>query len=76
VKLDANRLLHAARDGLLGGDTRQFKRVLDSYGIDLIVERIETEPLLLELLDLHIDFGQGYLFGEPRFARLDSNLGA
>jgi len=76
LKLDASRLLHAARDGLLGGDARQFKRILDSYGIDLIVERIETEPMLLELLDLHIDFGQGYLFGEPRFARSDSNLGA
>ncbi|WP_051608973.1 EAL domain-containing protein [Fodinicurvata fenggangensis] len=37
--------------------------------IDLIVEKIEDEKLLKELLDYGIDFGQGYLFGEPRFAR-------
>ena len=39
--------------------------------IDLVVERIETEPMLVELLDLQIDFGQGYLFGEPRIAKID-----
>ena len=43
-----------------------LKRRLDSAGIDLIVEKIETEQMLLELLDYNIDFGQGYLFGEPR----------
>ena len=43
-----------------------LKRRLDSTGIDLIVEKIETEQMLLELLDYNIDFGQGYLFGEPR----------
>ena len=43
-----------------------LKRRLDSTGIDLIVEKIETEQILLELLDYNIDFGQGYLFGEPR----------
>ena len=31
--------------------------------MDLIVEKIETEQMLVELLDYHIDFGQGYLFG-------------
>ena len=46
-----------------------LKRTLDSYAIDLIVERIETEPMLLEVLDLHVDFGQGFLFGEPRIAK-------
>ena len=29
----------------------------------------DPRPMLLELLDLHIDFGQGYLFGEPRIAK-------
>jgi len=73
LKLDAQRLLRASRDGLLGGDAKEFKRQLDIHGIDLIVERIETEPTLLELLDLHIDYGQGYLFGEPRLAKVDPN---
>lgn len=74
LKLDAHRLLKAQREGLLGGDAKQLKALLDSYGIDLVVERIETEPMLLELLDLHIDYGQGYLFGEPRFAKYDSPI--
>jgi cyclic-di-GMP phosphodiesterase TipF (flagellum assembly factor) len=74
LKLDAQRLLRAQREGLLGGDAKQFKKLLDSYGIDLVVERIETEAMLLELLDLQIDYGQGYLFGEPRFAKYDSSV--
>lgn len=42
---------------------------LGESDIDLIVEKIEDESVLKELLDYGIDFGQGYLFGEPRFAR-------
>ena len=37
--------------------------------MNLIVEKIETEPDLLEILDLQVDYGQGYLFGEPQSAR-------
>ena len=46
-----------------------LKRRLDGAGIDLIVEKIETEQMLVELLDYNIDFGQGYLFGEPRLSQ-------
>jgi cyclic-di-GMP phosphodiesterase TipF (flagellum assembly factor) len=42
---------------------------MDSAGIDLIVEKIETEQMLVELLEYSIDFGQGYLFGEPRLSK-------
>jgi cyclic-di-GMP phosphodiesterase TipF (flagellum assembly factor) len=72
LKLEAGRVMEAARSGLLGNDPRLLKRTLDSYAIDLIIERIETEPMLLEVLDLHVDFGQGFLFGEPRIAKSDS----
>ena len=44
----------------------RFKGVLDRCAMDLIVEKIESEDMLRDLLDLKIDFGQGYLFGEPR----------
>jgi cyclic-di-GMP phosphodiesterase TipF (flagellum assembly factor) len=69
LKLEAGRVTEAARNGLFGNDPKLLKRTLDSYAIDLIVERIETEPMLLEVLDLHVDFGQGFLFGEPRIAK-------
>jgi cyclic-di-GMP phosphodiesterase TipF (flagellum assembly factor) len=71
VKIEATRLAQAAASGAIGDDPRNFKRMLDSYAIDLIVDRIESEPMLLELLELSIDFGQGYLFGEPRIAKPD-----
>jgi cyclic-di-GMP phosphodiesterase TipF (flagellum assembly factor) len=71
IKVEAARLAQAAASGAIGEDPKGFKRMLDSYAIDLIVDRIESEPMLLELLELSIDFGQGYLFGEPRIAKPD-----
>ena len=71
IKVEAARLAQAAASGAIGDDPKGFKRMLDSYAIDLIVDRIESEPMLLELLELSIDFGQGYLFGEPRIAKPD-----
>ncbi|TWB49572.1 cyclic-di-GMP phosphodiesterase TipF (flagellum assembly factor) [Nitrospirillum viridazoti] len=69
VKLDAARLLDP--DGRFANPDKVtlLKRQLDRNNIDLIVEKIETDQQLLDLLDLFIDFGQGYLFGEPRMAR-------
>jgi cyclic-di-GMP phosphodiesterase TipF (flagellum assembly factor) len=69
IKMDAQRLLHAARAGEPRFDLHRFKEALERNQIDLIVERIEGEQLLVELLDYPIDFGQGYLFGEPRLAK-------
>lgn len=46
-----------------------LKAALDRHGIDLIVEKVESEKTLVELLDFQIDFGQGYLFGEPRVSK-------
>ena len=68
VKVEARNLLPEERIGedALSEHVTGLKRRLDSAGIDLIVEKIETEQMLLELLDYNIDFGQGYLFGEPR----------
>jgi cyclic-di-GMP phosphodiesterase TipF (flagellum assembly factor) len=68
VKVDAGRLLAPGSPV----DPVELKKRLDARGIDLIVEKIETEPMLVELLDVNIDFGQGYLFGEPRLSRVDS----
>ena len=49
---------------------RALKRALDRGAMDLIVSGIDTDPMLLDLLDYAIDFGQGTLFGEPRPAEL------
>lgn len=69
VKLDAARLLDP--DGRFANPESviELKRQLDRNSIDLIVEKIETDKQLLDLLELHIDYGQGFLFGEPRLAK-------
>jgi cyclic-di-GMP phosphodiesterase TipF (flagellum assembly factor) len=36
------------------------------HGVELVVEKVESERQVVDLLDLDIGFGQGHLFGEPR----------
>jgi cyclic-di-GMP phosphodiesterase TipF (flagellum assembly factor) len=71
VKVDAHFFL-ADPDNMdieiAGAD---IKKWLDRDGLDLIVEKIENEKQLVELLDFGIDYGQVYLFGEPRLSRSD-----
>jgi cyclic-di-GMP phosphodiesterase TipF (flagellum assembly factor) len=69
VKIEVGRLLERIEAD--GGVERLawLKRSLDRNHIDLVVEKVESEQALVELLDLHIDFGQGYLFGEPRLSK-------
>ncbi len=66
LKVEAGKLLEQTRAAVNRLDIRAFKRALDEQAIDLIVEKIENEQMLLEILDMPVDFGQGYLFGEPR----------
>lgn len=67
VKVEANELLTRTDGG--PNILRWLKQAIDGPGIDLIVEKIETEQMLSELMDYNIDFGQGYLFGEPRLSK-------
>ncbi len=68
VKVEAGLLLEKLRAEPPEFDLRELKASLDRVGIDLIVEKIENEKDLVELLEYPVDFGQGYLFGEPRLA--------
>lgn len=70
VKVHADRLLNPPENLLDDIDPRDLRASLDRAGIDMIVERIETDEQLLDLLDYDVDYGQGYLFGEPRLSRL------
>lgn len=64
VKLDSRRLIDGGMETF-----KALKAALDASKVRLIAEKIEEEETLVELLDYSIDFGQGYLFGEPRLAR-------
>ncbi len=51
-----------------------LKEAFSRYDLDLIVEKIENDQTIIEILDYGMDYGQGYLFGEPRLSsdtRLD-----
>jgi cyclic-di-GMP phosphodiesterase, flagellum assembly factor TipF len=69
VKIDASVLLSPAAQAAATIDATDLKDALARHGIDLIVEKVEQEKTVVELLDYGVDFGQGFLFGEPRLAR-------
>lgn len=71
VKIDTDVILSEVRNPTGNIAIEDIKRVVDRHGMDLIVEKIERESDLLELLDLRVDFGQGYLFGAPRLTRIE-----
>ncbi len=64
VKIDAEKLLSAPSN-----EAAALKARLQRYSIDLIATRIEDERTVVEVLDLGVEFGQGYLFGEPKLAK-------
>jgi cyclic-di-GMP phosphodiesterase, flagellum assembly factor TipF len=66
VKVEAAILMAEMKE--VGGGLPRLKRLkaqMDTNGIDLIVEKVETERQILELMDAGLDYGQGYLFGKP-----------
>lgn len=48
---------------------QDFASLTRRYGVDLIVEKVESERQIVDVLELDIAFGQGNLFGEPRAIR-------
>ena len=64
VKIDAARFVEVGEN--FSAPVHRLRRELARAGIDMIVEKIESEATLVELLEHAIDFGQGYAFGEPK----------
>jgi cyclic-di-GMP phosphodiesterase TipF (flagellum assembly factor) len=74
VKLRANLILNR------GGITTDIHPgdlpgLLARFGIDLIAERIESEGVVVDLLDYDVKFGQGFLFSPPRPVRAEALQG-
>lgn len=67
IKMEADWLIKEAdiRGGI--GRILGLKKELAEAGIDIVVEKIETEATLRALLDFDIAYGQGYLFGKPDY---------
>jgi cyclic-di-GMP phosphodiesterase TipF (flagellum assembly factor) len=62
AEIDDRQVLRALPD-LAAED---FTTLTRRYGVEVIVEKVETERQVVDLLDLNIGYGQGHLFGEPR----------
>jgi cyclic-di-GMP phosphodiesterase, flagellum assembly factor TipF len=52
-----------ALGGIVAGD---LKELVSRHGLYLIGEKIEDERDVVNLLEFGVDYGQGFLFGEPR----------
>ena len=52
-----------------------FSDLLGRFGIDLIADRIESESMVVDLLDYDVRFGQGFLFSPPRPVRAEALQG-
>jgi cyclic-di-GMP phosphodiesterase TipF (flagellum assembly factor) len=78
IKVASNLFLHGS--GHANGafvHPSDLKELLGRFGIDLIVERLEHESQVVEVLEYEAQFGQGYLFGEPRpIEEVEAAIGA
>ena len=45
--------------------------LLARHGIELVADRIESENIVVDLLEMDVRFGQGYLFAQPRPVRAE-----
>lgn len=67
VKIEAATLLEES-SSFAGPSLKQH---LSRFHIELIATHIEDERTVVDILDLGISYGQGYLFGTPRPAKQD-----
>lgn len=65
IKMDSELLAERVSSSIGERAFREMKKDLEFYDVELIVQKIEEEETLLKLLDVNVDFGQGYLFGYP-----------
>jgi len=72
IKVRAETLVSGMADAGSVVAAEDLKRLLARHGLNLIVERVEDEKTVVQLLDYGVDYGQGYLFGEPRAVREES----
>jgi cyclic-di-GMP phosphodiesterase, flagellum assembly factor TipF len=69
LKLKASTLLYGMSEAQADVAAEDFQALLFRNGIDLIVERVESEKTVVQLLEYNVEMGQGYLFGEPKPTR-------
>ena len=72
LKVPAKLLLNPAAASQSDIHPADLADLLARSGIDLIAERIESENMVVDLLDCDARFGQGFLFSPPRPVRAEA----
>ena len=76
VKIDMSIIRHLHLDSVKHSLVKSFAIFCQDAGIKLIAEGIECREELAALIELGIDYGQGYYLKRPqaKFGKLDSNI--
>jgi cyclic-di-GMP phosphodiesterase TipF (flagellum assembly factor) len=72
LKVPAKLLLDKSAGAQSDIHPEDLADLLARSGIDLIAERIESEGVVVDLLDYDVRFGQGFLFSPPRPVRAEA----
>jgi cyclic-di-GMP phosphodiesterase, flagellum assembly factor TipF len=72
LKVPAKLLLDKTTGAQFDIHPEDLADLLARSGIDLIAERIESEGVVVDLLDYDVRFGQGFLFSPPRPVRAEA----
>lgn len=71
IKVPAGLLLNRHNASAADIHAADLTGLLMRFGIELIVDEIESEGAVVDLLDYEVKFGQGHLFSPPRAVRAD-----
>jgi cyclic-di-GMP phosphodiesterase TipF (flagellum assembly factor) len=74
IKIPGNLLVNP-KDSTTDIHPADLSDLLGRFGIDLIAEKIESEAMVVDLLDYDVRFGQGFLFSPPRPVRAEALQG-
>jgi cyclic-di-GMP phosphodiesterase TipF (flagellum assembly factor) len=72
LKVPAKLLLDKTTSAQSDIHPEDLADLLARSGIDLVAERIESEGVVVDLLDYDVRFGQGFLFSPPRPVRAEA----
>jgi cyclic-di-GMP phosphodiesterase TipF (flagellum assembly factor) len=75
VKAPAALLLNRVTTQAIDIHPADLSDLLGRFGIDLIADHIESEGMVVDLLDYDVRFGQGFLFSPPRPVRHEALQG-
>lgn len=74
VKLSASRLAHMGSGDQGHSTVHRIRNALTRDGVAMIAEHIADEETLLSVIELGMDYGQGYRFGKPVSQTEDSPI--